>query len=79
MTKSIFTPAYRLFLEDLIAVRRARRITQVQLARALKKPQSYISKYESGERRLDLIEVLMVLRALQTDPLDFFRALLTKI
>lgn len=32
-------------------------LTQLELATLLEKPQSYVSKYESGERRLDLIEV----------------------
>ena len=75
MTKSVFTPAYRCFLDELIAARKSRRLTQVQLALLLKKPQSYISKYESGDRRLDFIEVLDILRALNIDPLDFMRHL----
>ncbi len=76
MTKSVFTPAYRQFLDKIIAARRQRHVTQVCLARALHKPQSYVSKYESGERRLDIIEVLEILRALETDPLDFLAQIL---
>jgi len=39
-------------------------LTQAQLAEKLSKPQSYVSKYESGERKLDFIEVLEVLELL---------------
>lgn len=42
-------------------------LTQAQLAEELSKPQSYVSKYESGERRLDFIEVLEVSDALLCD------------
>lgn len=58
MTKSVFTDRYRLFLHLLIQERHDKNITQVQLAQMLKKPQSYVSKYENGERRLDVIEFL---------------------
>jgi len=39
-------------------------MTQTDLAHALGKPQSYVSKYESGERRLDIVELDDVCRAL---------------
>ncbi len=41
-------------------------LRQVELAKLLKKPQSYVSKYESGERRLDFIEVRDVCAAIGT-------------
>jgi transcriptional regulator with XRE-family HTH domain len=43
-------------------------LTQVQVAAALKRPQSFVSKYESGERNLDVIEFLAVCRALGVRP-----------
>jgi transcriptional regulator with XRE-family HTH domain len=45
-------------------LRTAAGLTQTELALALDKPQSYVSKYESGERRLDLIELETLARAL---------------
>ena len=48
--------------------RHAAGLTQVQLAKKLGRPQSFISKVEQGERRLDVIEFLEVARALKTDP-----------
>ena len=76
MTKSVFTPTYRLFLQELVSARHTQHLTQVQLAHLLKKPQSYVSKYESGERRLDLIEVLDILKALNVNPTQFINRLL---
>jgi transcriptional regulator with XRE-family HTH domain len=46
-------------------------MTQEELASRLKKPQSFVSKYENGERRLDAIELLAVLKALGVDPARF--------
>jgi transcriptional regulator with XRE-family HTH domain len=54
--------------EWLIEARRMRGITQAQLALSLGRPQSFISKYEHGERRLDFVEVLEIAQALGVDP-----------
>lgn len=50
-------------------------LTQSDLARRLGKPQSYVSKYESGERRLDIIELEEVCTATGESLSDFVRAL----
>lgn len=47
----------------LKAVRQDAGLTQVQLADALGRPQSYVSKYESGERRLEVPEVDAICQA----------------
>ena len=72
MTKSIFTEEYQIFLNTLIQTRKNADITQVELAQMLKKPQSYVSKYENGERRLDVIETFEILIHLQIKPHLFF-------
>ncbi len=41
-------------------------LTQTEVALALGKPQSYVSKYESGERRLDLVELAELCAVLKT-------------
>ena len=46
-------------------------LTQAQLARRLGKPQSFVSKYESGERRLDVAELMAVCRAMGIELVDF--------
>lgn len=57
---SIYSKEYKVFLARLKARRMALGRTQVQVARALKKPQSFVSKIESGERRLDPLELRAV-------------------
>jgi transcriptional regulator with XRE-family HTH domain len=47
----------------------------VEVARRLGKPQSYVSKYESGERRLDVVEFMDVAHALEIDPAVMIRRL----
>jgi transcriptional regulator with XRE-family HTH domain len=51
----------------LAEARRAAGLTQAQLARRLSKPQSFVSKYERGERRLDVSEFIEVAEALGLD------------
>lgn len=49
-------------------------ITQAELAERLKESQSYVSKYESGEQRIDLYELEKICRHLEVSLLDFIRA-----
>lgn len=48
-------------------------LTQSQLADKLSEPQSYVSKYENGERRLDLLEIEEICNATETQLEDFIR------
>ena len=57
-------PRYRALLHELKAVRVAAGVTQEELARRLGKRQQFVSKYEAGERRLDVIELMDVAAAL---------------
>lgn len=75
MTKSVFTDKYEEFRERLIAARKKTGLTQVQLAEKLSRPQSFVSKYERGERRLDVIEFKQVADALQIEPIPFLKKL----
>jgi transcriptional regulator with XRE-family HTH domain len=54
-------------LELLVAAREKVGMTQQQLADRLGKPQSFISKYEGGERRIDVIEFIAIADALEMD------------
>jgi transcriptional regulator with XRE-family HTH domain len=58
---------YATLQKTLLELRQLHKLTQSDVASMLGKPQSYVSKYESGERRLDVIEFLDVCNALQTD------------
>ena len=75
MSKSTFTPRYERFRELLIRARKDAGITQEQLAQALKRPQSFVSKYERGERRLDLVEFLEVSEVIGIDVHAFIDSL----
>lgn len=62
--------------EDVLKnIRTARGIKQADLAAQLSKPQSFVSKYESLERRLSFEEVEMVCQALDFKLLDFIKQL----
>jgi len=47
-------------------------LTQIEVAKRLGKPQSYVSKYERGERRLDFVEFVFLAEVLDINPADFF-------
>jgi transcriptional regulator with XRE-family HTH domain len=50
-------------------------LRQADLARKLKQPQSFVSKYESGERRIDLLELREICVALGVPLAEFVRRL----
>jgi len=66
VSKSIFTAEYDLLRLLLKELRTQKGLTQAQLSGALGLPQSFVSKYETGERRLDVIEARVVCEALGT-------------
>lgn len=66
MDKSIHSPDYNQLRAMLRQIRKEAGLTQVQVAGRLGKPQSFVSKYESGERRLDVIELRKVAVVLGT-------------
>lgn len=65
--------------ETLKELRIEKELTQAQLAMKLSKPQSYVSKYESGERKLDFIEVLDVADSLAIDSSSILNLYLEKL
>lgn len=68
MTKSVFSDRYNRLLAAMAQARREAGVTQAQLAAILGKPQSYVSKIERGERRIDVVEFLELLEALGVHP-----------
>lgn len=73
MAKSIYSREQEVLQALLRQVRLDADLRQEQLAAKLKRPQSFVSKYESGERRLDLVEVREICKALGV-PLSKFVA-----
>ena len=68
-------PNERIVLALLRTARQEAGMRQVDLADRLRQPQSYVSKYESGERRLDLLELRQVCNALGISLEAFIRRL----
>lgn len=66
--KTTHSKTSKLLLEWLSSRRLLAGMTQQQLSGKLNRPQSFVSKYENGERRLDFIEVMDVCAALNSDP-----------
>jgi transcriptional regulator with XRE-family HTH domain len=64
MPRSQHSDRYKQLRNRLFEQRKRMGVTQAQLSALLGKPQSFVSKYETGERRLDAIELLDVARAL---------------
>jgi len=64
MNKSIYTAQQTVLRSLLKEVRLEAHLRQVDLAERLDEPQSFVSKYEAGERRLDLIELRHVCEAI---------------
>jgi transcriptional regulator with XRE-family HTH domain len=72
LSPQVYSLRYQTFLEKLRQARIEAGLTQVEVAQKLGKPQSYVSKCESGERRVDFVELLDYAKLYQK-PLDFFR------
>ena len=71
MTESIYSNKYKNTINKLKKARTTALLTQVEVSQKLKKPQSYISKIERGERRIDVAE-LSILAKIYKKSLDFF-------
>jgi transcriptional regulator with XRE-family HTH domain len=68
MPRSTFSKAYAVLIEVLVDARRAAGLTQVELAGRLAKPQSFISKIENKERRVDVVEFCAIAEAIGVEP-----------
>lgn len=68
---TVHSARYKEFLKRLRAARVDANLTQIDVARALRKPQSYVSKCESGERRVDVVE-LERFAGVYNKPLSYF-------
>lgn len=78
MPKSLRSPSQKRLQELLLRVRKERKLSQEDVAKKLGRPQSFVSKYESGERLLDVIEFIDVARAMGADPNDILSELLKR-
>lgn len=68
MPGSLGSSRYNRLIELMTVARREAQLTQQQVADRLHKPQSFVAKFERGERRLDLIEFIDLAKAIKIDP-----------
>ena len=71
MPNPIHGPKYQVFRQMLLDARKEKGLQQVEVAERLGKTQSFVSKYERGERRLDFCEFIEIVAALEIDPVKF--------
>ncbi|HEU4710296.1 MAG TPA: helix-turn-helix transcriptional regulator [Pyrinomonadaceae bacterium] len=71
MRRSIGTAEHKRLLALLRQIRLDAGLRQVDVAKRLKQPQAYVSRYETGERRLDLLELRAVCAAIGIKLKDF--------
>lgn len=73
MQKTLTSADYARLISFLVAAREKAEIRQHALAEALDVQQSFVAKYEAGQRRLDVIEFVAIAKALGVDPLKLLR------
>lgn len=76
MPQTTFTESYRRLLDMLVELRRRSGMTQMDLAKRLKKQQSFVSNMERGVRRLDVIEYCVIARVLDGNPISMISEIL---
>lgn len=76
--KSLRSQQHQELISLLIAAREKAGLTQQQLADHLGRPQSFVAKYEGGERRIDVIEFISIAHALGVDPARAVREISAK-
>ena len=70
MAKTIRSSGHEALRDALVAARKAAGLTQEQLADRLKCHQSFVARVESGERRIDVIELIVLARAMEVSRLE---------
>jgi transcriptional regulator with XRE-family HTH domain len=79
MKSSTYSSDYSHFLAELRSARTEAGVSQVQLAETLGQRQTYVSKCERGDRRLDVVELRAWVVALGGDPVGFMAGLEDRI
>lgn len=72
MTKTIRSSGHEALREALIAAREEAGMTQSDLAKKLNCYQSFVARIESGERRIDVVELIVLARSIGTSPTELF-------
>lgn len=70
MAKTIRSSGHEALCEAIIAARKSAGLTQAELATKLDCHQSFVARIESGQRRIDVIELIVISRAIGTATFD---------
>ena len=65
--KSVHSAAQAALCDLMTEARKKAGLTQHELAARLSRPQSFVAKYEGGERRIDVVEFIAICRAISAD------------
>ena len=76
-TKGFQDARYRLLIDGLVKARKDGGLSQEALAARINRHQQFVSRYESGERRLDAVEYVDIARALGLNPAPLIDAITT--
>ena len=76
LDKSVHSEGQSAFCDLMVKARKSAGLTQHELAKRLHKPQSFVAKYEGGERRIDVVEFVTICRAIGASPAKLLKALL---
>lgn len=73
MAKTIYTKAHKSLVQKLIEAREKAKLRQGDVAKKLGKTQSYISKIESGQRRIDIVQLKELAEVYRKNPNYFIK------
>jgi len=73
MARTFASPRHAALVEFLRKKRKKADLTQVQVAKRLKRYQSYVTDYERGQKRIDAVELVHIAEAIGFDPIEAMR------
>lgn len=79
MTNTIHTAGQKALSEALAAARTKAGLTQAALGKILRCHQSMIARIESGQRRIDVVELVIICRGLDVDPSDILAVVAAEV
>ena len=79
LIKSIRSREQVAFRQLMIEARKNAGLTQQEVAKRLKRPQSFVAKYEGGERRIDVVEFVAIARAIGADPVRLLKGFIEQL
>ncbi|WP_108523213.1 helix-turn-helix domain-containing protein [Bradyrhizobium algeriense] len=79
MPRTLRSPRQKALIAMLIEQRKKSGLTQAQLAKRLRRYQSFVATVESGQRRIDVVEFLDFAEAIGFDPIDAIKRLRTAV